>query len=463
MTERLPSGMARLDAVLGGGLPRNAISLLTGLPGSGKTILAQQCAFANAVPDRPALYLASVSEPLGKILRYGQSMSFFDASAVGTSVFYDDLGRVLGDQGLAGVLDRVRDLIRTHQPGILVIDSFKALFPYAKDAGEFRRFLHDFAGMLSAYPVTSLWIGEYGEAEIAVAPEFAVADAIIALGTSRTAERESRNLQVVKLRGGSYRSGKHAYRISADGLAVFPRLADPRAPEEYALSRTRISSGIGALDDMLAEGYWPGAATLVAGPAGIGKTLMGMHFVFDGVRQGEPGVIATLQENPTQLERIARAFGWSFADGNVTLMYRSPVDIYLDEWVYDLLDCVETTGATRVLVDSLGDLQTASWDLTRFREYAYSLVHRFSRRGVSLMMTYEVPELFGLGTLTEYGASHLSDNVVLLQYREIESTITRTITILKTRASHHDPRVREFQITTDGIVLVKPASSKDIN
>jgi circadian clock protein KaiC len=461
MTDRLTSGTARLDSLLGGGLPRDAICLIVGLPGSGKTILAQQCAFANATPDRPALYLSTVSEPLEKILRYGQNLSFFDASAIGTSVFYDDLGHVVDDQGLAGVLDRMRELIRTHQPGVIVIDSFKALHPYAKDTGEFRRFLHDLAGMLSAYPATSLWIGEYGETEVGAVPEFAVADAIIALGTVQTAEREYRQLRVLKLRGGTYRSGRHAYRISADGLAVFPRLADPSDTENYAISRTRVSSGIEALDDMLGEGYWPGAATLVAGPTGIGKTLMGMHFIFNGVRNGEHGIVATLQENPTQLERIAHAFGWSLSDDNVTLMYRSPVDLHLDEWVYELLDCIETTGATRVLVDSLSDLQTASPDMIRFREYTYSLVHRFSRRGVSLMMTYEVAELFGLSTLTEYGTSHLADNVVLLQYRNIDATIVRTITILKTRASHHDPRVQEFQITTDGIVLTRPTSSKD--
>jgi circadian clock protein KaiC len=459
MTKRLTSGTARLDTLLGGGLPQDAINLIIGLPGSGKTIFAQQFVFANATPDRPALYLSTVSEPLEKILRYGQTLSFFDTAAIGTRVFYDDLGRVLGDKGLGGVFEQVRDLIRTHRPGVIVIDSFKALYPYAADAGEFRRFLHDLAGMLSAYPATSLWVGEYGESEISTAPEFAVADAIIALGSNVAAERESRTLHVLKLRGSDHLTGKHAYRISADGLAVFPRLADPQDTEEYELSRTRVSSGIGAFDDMLGDGYWPGAATLVAGPTGIGKTLMGLHFVFSGGRRGEPGLVATLQENPTQLDRIARSFGWSLAEDNVTLLYSSPVDIYLDEWVYDLLERAEATGATRVLVDSLGDLQTASADRTRFREYTYSLVNRFSRRGVSLMMTYEVPELFGLDKLTEYGVSHLADNVVLLQYQDIESTIVRTITILKTRASDHDPRIRQFQITTDGIVLTQPHPS----
>jgi circadian clock protein KaiC len=444
-----------MDAVLGGGLPRDGIILVIGLPGAGKTIMAQQCVFANASPERPALYLSTVSEPLEKILRYGQTLSFFDPTAVGRSVHYEDLGSVLHEHGLAGVLDRIRSLIRERRPGLIVIDSFKALHPYAESSSDFRRVLHHLAGMLSAYPVTSLWVGEYGLDEIAVAPEFAVADAIIALGSLRAGERTSRGLQVLKLRGGEFLAGTHGYRLSSDGLNVFPRLADPPDATDYDLGTTRVRSGVQALDDMLDHGYWPGASTLLAGPTGVGKTVIGLHFVFYGARHGEPGLIATMQEDPAQLERIVQQFGWSLADDRVTLMYRSPIDLYLDQWVHELLHAIETTGATRVLIDSFGDLRAASIDPTRFREYVYSLVHRCSRRGVSLMMTYEIPELFGLTRLTEDSLSQLADNVVLLQYRGLDQVISRSLTVLKTRASHHDAQAREFDITTDGITITR--------
>jgi circadian clock protein KaiC len=455
VSERLPSGHSRLDAVLGGGLPTDAINMLIGLPGTGKTILAQQYVFANASPERPALYLATVSEPFEKILRYGQTLRFFDPEAVGRSVFYEDLGTALNQRGLVGVLEQVSALIKERRPGMIVIDSFKALSAYA-DAVEFRRFLHDFAGHLSAFPASSFWLGEYDEDEIAAAPEFAVADAIISLATTRAAERESRSLRVLKLRGSEFAPGKHAYRLSADGIDVFPRLADEADITGYSLDGGRHSSGIAALDEMLAEGYWPGASTLCAGPSGCGKTLMGLHFIFNGIRQGEPGVLATLQEHPTQLARIVKGFGWSADEEGVELMYRSPVDIYTDEWVYDLLEAVERTGARRVVIDSLTDLQFASPDQTRFREYMYSLVQRFSRQGVSLFMTSELPDLFQVSRLSEFGVSHLSDNVVVLQYIRDGSTVRRALTVLKTRASRHEPEIREFKITREGILLGDP-------
>jgi circadian clock protein KaiC len=453
MSDRLFSGSDRLDAVLGGGLPSNGISLVIGLPGSGKTILAQQYAFHNATQDRPAVYLSTVSEPLEKILRYGQTLSFFDPRAVGTAVVYEDLGRTLNDKGLSAVLERINALLKERRPGLIVIDSFKALRPYAEREHDFRRFLHDLAGQLSAFPTNAFWVGEYDYDQIAASAEFAVADSILSLSVERIGEREMRVLQVLKLRGSDFLSGRHAYRVFDHGIEVFPRLADPADQELYDLAETKISSGIPLLDQMLGRGYWPGASTLVAGPSGSGKTLMGLHFIFDGARKGEPGVIATLQENPAQLERIVGGFGWSMDEQDVELMYRVPVDLYLDEWVHQLLETVRKTGARRIMIDSLGDLRATSRDETRFREYIYSLLQRCSRQGISVVMTQEVGDLFGVTRLSEYGISHVSDNVILLQFLRGQSRVKRGVTVMKTRASAHDPEIREFDITSDGFVV----------
>ena len=453
MDDRLLSGHAPLDEVLGGGLPDNAISLIMGRPGSGKTILAQQYTFRNARPGRPAVYMSTVSEPLEKIVRFGQSLTFFDTAAIGTSVFYEDLGTTVHASGLSGVAEQIGRVVRDRRPGLIVIDSFKALQAFAPDYGAFRKFLHELAGRLGAFPAASLWVGEYEDAEIASMAEFAVADAILNLSSERVGQREARFLQVKKLRGSAFRSGRHAYRLTADGLCLYPRLADAPIDEDYTLSGGRLSSGISALDQMLAEGYWPGASTLIAGPSGSGKTLMGLHFVMNGASQGQPGVIATLQENTTQLQRVLAGFGWSLSEPNVEVMYRSPVDIYIDEWVYDLLDTVERTKARRVLIDSLADLRISAGDEVRFHEFIYSIVQRFSRQGVSVMMTSETPRLFGTDQISDSAVSPLADNIVMLSYQQEGDTIGRTMTVMKTRASRHDPTVRTFVIGEQGIVL----------
>jgi len=450
---RLRSGHQPLDEVLGGGLPGNGISIIMGLPGTGKTIVAQQYAFTNASEDRPVVYFSTVSEPLEKIVRFGQTLSFFDASAVGKSVFYSDLGHTAGQDGLPAVAEHIAAVLRDRKPGLIVIDSFRALQAFAADDADFRRFLHQLAGRLTAYPAACLWVGEYDARDMAVLPEFAVADAIVDLTTVRTDQRDMRYLKIRKLRGSGFLSGGHVYRLGPDGLHLFPRLADIGRQETYVMADQRITSEIAALDEMLEGGLWPGASTMVAGPAGSGKTMLGLHFIFGGIARGEAGVVATLQEHPSQLKRMVRNLGWPADDPRLAMLYRSPVDIYIDEWVHELLGVVESTGARRVLLDSLIDLRVAAPDETRFKEFLYSLTQRLSRQGVNLFMTFELADLFEARSLSDSAVSHLSDNVILLNYFKAEGSVNRSMSVIKSRASGHDPHMRQFTINEKGITI----------
>ena len=454
MTDRLSSGNGRLDDILNGGLPKNAITLLIGIPGSGKTILAQQFVFHNATEDGPALYLSTVTEPFDKIVRYGQSLEFFDVEAVRMGrVIYEDLGRALTTGGLDGVLAALGDHLKETRPSLVVIDSFRALHAFAKDDATYRLFLDALTRQLTAAATTSVWIDEYGRSNAVDAPEFAVADAIIALDIKQLNEREHRTLQVLKLRGSGFKSGQHAYKLASKGINVFPRLADEQDSSSYKLDERRMKTGVAALDQMLGDGLWPGASTLVVGPTGVGKTLIGLHFLFEGARSGQPGILATFQENRTQLGRIVEGFGWSLDSKGMNVLSRGLVDVYIDEWVYELLDLIDSTKAKRVVIDSLPDVMTAAGDATRFREWMFSVVQRCTRQGITLVMTLEVAELYDIRHVSEQGLSHLADNVIVLQYARNTAHVTRTLTVLKTRATQHDHAVRRYEITAEGLTL----------
>jgi len=455
LIDRLPSGNQRLDEILNGGLLKNAINLIVGVPGSGKTILSQQFAFHNATAEQPALYLSTLSEPLDKILRFGETLKVFDHKAIEEGrVIYEDIGHVLGEDGLDSILGAVEGYLKEVRPGIVVIDSFRAFAAVSHDTTEFRRFLYSLTRLLGASATTAVWNAPYTREQAMDAAEFAVADSILALDIKLVGARELRVMQVLKLRGSSYRSGEHAYRITEAGFDVFPRLADIQDDRLYKLSGTRSSTGIEALDEVLGEGgYWSGATTMVAGPSGIGKTLMGLHFLFRGAEIGEPGILATFQENETQLTRVAKSFGWQFKDSGVHVLSRSVVDIYIDEWVYQLLDLIERSNARRIVIDSLPDVMVAAADPIRFREWMFSLTQRLARAGISMMMIVEVPELFQLRRISEQGLSHLADNVVLLQYVQEGPELVRALTVLKTRAMHHHPVVHRYEITEKGFAL----------
>ena len=432
------------------------------MPGSGKTILSQQYVFSNATVERPALFLSTVTEPVDKVIRYGQSLDFFDAAAIrDRRVIYEDLGVLLTRNGIGGispdiageVLDAIDRFLKELRPGILVIDSFQAFHAFATDENQFRLFLHGLIRRLTASATTAIWNAPYNNEQAQEVAEFAAADGVVSLDIQRRGGRELRVLQVLKLRGSPFLSGEHAYRISTSGIDVFPRLADHQDRSPYELSGERVATGVPALDKMLGEGYWEGSSTMICGPSGVGKTLMGMHFILQGARTGQPGILATFQETPGQLGRIATGFGWSVDEPGVHILSRSVVDMYIDQWVYELLDLIDKTGARRIVIDSLVDLMVTAGDVVRFREWMYSLIQRCARRGISLMMIVEVPELFQLRRISEQGVSHLSDNVILLQYVQDGARLTRAVTVLKTRAARHEPVAHRYEISDRGLEL----------
>jgi circadian clock protein KaiC len=451
---RIHTGSSQVDRILGGGFPANSINMIMGEPGTGKTLFAQQLVFHNADDGRPILYLTTLSEPLTKVVKYLQRFAFFDETRLGGAVIYDEVGTELAEEGIEALVPKVKERIKTLGPKIIVIDSFKALHDISPSLAAMRRVVHDLAGLLTAYDTTAFLVGEYSENQMGTHPEFVVADGIVELLRHETGMRDERYFRVRKLRGSQYREGLHALRLTGAGVEVYRRLVSPQEPPPYAVERERVSTGVAGLDAMVGGGLWRGSTTLLGGPTGAGKTTIGLQFVLDGVRSGEPGLYLHLEENPTQLAHLVRGYGGDPDHPDLHLLYFSPVELQIDSLIDDIFRLIRRKGVMRIVVDAIGDLVTAARDAQRLHDYLYALSQHFAVHGVTAMLMFETarPGITG-GYTIDAPFSHLSDNILLLEVNIEEERTRRKLRVIKTRGSVHDARVRDVEITGDGVEI----------
>jgi circadian clock protein KaiC len=459
--ELLGTGSGPLDTILGGGLPARSVTVVAGEPGTGKTVLTLQALFHHARQGKKCLYFSTLSEPALKTIRYVQAFSFFDARLIEDRLVFIDLGSALRDGGPEKALQPLIDRVESEGADLVAIDSFKAIHDLLPDSGGSRMFVYDLAVGMAAWGATTLLIGEYTAQEIGSAPEFAIADGIVQLTNERQELTAARQFEVLKLRGANYVTGRHFFEIDPTGLTFYPRVRGPALTDDPVVDLTdRVTTGVSGLDALLLGGLPRASTTIVEGGTGAGKTLVGLHFLLEGVRRGEPGILFTLEETPSQIRAVAGSFGWDVApleaQGTLVINYTSPVELLTDRFLDEALRLIAKVGARRVVLDGLTSMALSVVSQRRFRELVYALTKHVRAAGVTLLMTMEVAELLGAAQLTGHGVSSIADNVIVLRYVEVQSHLERALLVLKARGIGHSTELRRLVIDGHGAHLGAP-------
>jgi circadian clock protein KaiC len=453
-----------LDEVLGGGLPEFSFNLIAGGPGCGKTTLAHQFMFANANEGQKALYFTILGEPPIKMLRYQQQFEFFDPSKINGAIRFIHLGQEMTEKGLNGVMARIEQELDRVDARIVIVDSFRSATRAVHLPGQSELSLDQFVQILAltltSHEATTFLVGEYLEHETQSNPVFTVADGIIWLYQRVVRNSALRGVQVVKMRGQSPISGFHTLRLSQKGIRVFSRTHVPAVPFSGFSSPVdhRKRTGVPGLDEMLHGGIPAGYSVVVAGPPGSGKTVLAAQFVSEGVRQGEPAVIAAFGKRPDLYLRsnaLGNRLEPLLREGRIRVVHLRPLDLSVEETLEDLREEVTRLGAKRLVIDSLSGFELALAPSFRddFRESLYRFLSALTALGVTVLLTVEVTDSFTELRLSAQGASLLTDGIILQRYIEVDGDLRKVMAVIKMRASPHGTELREYEVTEKGIVV----------
>ena len=451
------SGISGLDEVLDKGFTRPSTVLVAGVMGTGKTTFAMQSLFNAAKEDEICMYITAISEPIAMINNFMSQFSFYNIALMGKgNVKYVPLKTDQIKKGASAILDEIERNIEIIKPDRIAIDPVNVLTSWM-DEGEKREFYYNLFTKMKRWNSLVLITGELSEDEIWKDEISYIADGVIYLSNERLRDKRVRYLEVLKMRGQKYLSGKQSYTITDDGLDIYPSL---HPDTRKALAYEHITTGIKGLDKMTNGGFIRGSNILISGGSGTGKTLMGLQFIVDGAKMGEAGVFVSFEEDPVLLRNNASRFGWDLEkleqDGLLKILYSPLSQLEVNKKALDIKSLVEEVDAKRVVIDGINNLKAALLDDLSMNEYISILSKYFSSRNIIALFTNETSELMGSSSVSGNGTTAVMDSIILLRYVEIESEMKKAISVLKMRGSNHDKEIRELVINKKGIEVKLP-------
>ncbi|MHB8799580.1 MAG: circadian clock protein KaiC [Thermoanaerobaculia bacterium] len=469
----MPTGVAGLDEITRGGLPRGRTTLVGGGPGSGKTILALHFLVHGArALKEPGVFIAfeeSSKRILANAEAFGwnlpelqrrKALSFIDARPAG------DLVRA-GDFDFGGLLAALEARIRETRAQRIVFDALDVLLALLPDTAAKRREvfkLHEWllgrglTGLINLQTdggeTTSLYAQPFGFMQFMV-------DCAVLLNQSIVRGVSHRSLRVQKYRGSGFDEDEAPFQIGDRGLEV----AMPRTPgrSEVRASAERVSSGIDRLDTMLSGGYFRGASILITGSPGTAKTTLSGAFAQAACRRGERTLFVSFDSNCAEVVRNLTSVGIRLQryvkDGSLRLVSGRNIAGNAEGYVMHVRALAKEHGARCLVIDPVSAWSDSGSDLTA-QGVTDRLIDWAKGDGVTLLCTSLLDDMPGrAGGGARLQVSTLADTWIHLSYLVQGGERNRGLSIIKSRGTAHSNQVRELILSDEGVTLADTSSA----
>jgi circadian clock protein KaiC len=459
--EKAQTGIAGLDEVTGGGLPKGRPTLVCGAAGCGKTLLAMEFLVRGATEfGEPGVFMA-FEETAEELAQNVRSLGFDLPKLVRQKKLAVDYVRVerseieeTGEYDLEALFVRVGHAIDTIGAKRVVLDTVESLFAGLSNQAILRAELRRLFRWLKDRGMTALITGERGDGQLTRhGLEEYVSDCVILLDHRVQDQRTTRRLRVVKYRGTLHGTNEYPFLIDETGIRVVPITS---LGLEHRTSSERVSSGVAGLDEMLGgRGYYRASTVLVSGTPGTGKTTLACSFADACARRRERCLYLAFEESPSQIVRNMRSVGLQIEphveSGLLRFHASRPTTLGLEAHLARLDAEIWQFSPRAVVIDPVTSLNSAGSNLDA-TQTVMRLVDMLKSRGITALMT-SLSEPGVPADRSEVGISSLIDTWLLVRDIESNGERNRALYVLKSRGMAHSNQVREFLLTSRGLQL----------
>jgi circadian clock protein KaiC len=460
--DRLSTGIGGLNEILQGGLIPERSYMLRGRAGSGKTLLGLHVLQEGIRQNETALFV-NLEEDLND-LKANATVFGFDTEAIDfldlsptADVFTEDQSYEVFEASEVEqdpLTGKIVDTITEGDPDRVVVDPLTQLRYLTSGDYQFRKQIVGFMKFLKQRGATVVFTVQDTEDLPTDDIEF-ITDGTILLGETT----HGRTIGVPKFRGSAVRNGEHAYRITDNGMEVYPELEPSQHDGDY--SADHISAGVPEIDELLNGGISRGTVTIISGPTGVGKTTLGTQFMKEAAGRGERSVIYLFEENTKTFMNRSRAVNIPVNDmiergtlqvHEVNALERSP-----QEFGCMVRMEVENNDTGIVMIDGIAGYRlTLRGEDDTVLERMHTLGRYLNNMGVTTILVDETKNVTGEFNATQENISYLADGIVFLRHLELQGKLRKAIGVLKKRTSDFERTLREFEITGHGIKVGEP-------